>query len=49
MQHPDNVHPVDPSFGKARPFYPEATENQFTAANTLAVDYVMLVYGQHFS
>jgi len=46
MKHPDNVHVVDLSFGKATLFYPEATEERCTAAITLDVDAVELVRGK---
>jgi 3' terminal RNA ribose 2'-O-methyltransferase Hen1 len=46
MKHPDNVHSVELSFGKATLFYPEASEVQCTAAITLEVDAVELVRGK---
>jgi len=46
MKHPDNVHAVELSFGKATLFYPEATEDRCTAAITLEVDAVELVRGK---
>lgn len=46
MKHPDNVHSVDLSFGNATLFFPEASEEQCTAAITLEVDSVELVRGK---
>lgn len=46
MKHPDNVHSVELSFGKATLFYPEASEERCTAAITLEVDAVELVRGK---
>lgn len=46
MKHPDNVHSVELSFGKATLFYPEASEERCTAAITLEVDPVELVRGK---
>lgn len=46
MKHPDNVHEVELSFGKATLFYPEATDARCTAAITLDVDAVELVRGK---
>lgn len=46
MKHPDNVHSVELSFGKATLFYPEASEVQCTAAITLEIDAVELVRGK---
>jgi len=46
MKHPDNVHSVELSFGKATLFYPEASEERCTAAITLEVDAVQLVRGK---
>lgn len=46
MKHPDNVHSVELSFGKATLFYPEASEARCTAAITLEVDAVELVRGK---
>jgi len=46
MKHPDNVHSVELSFGKATLFYPEASEERCTAAITLEVDTVELVRGK---
>lgn len=46
MKHPDNVHSVELSFGKATLFYPEATDERCTAAITLEVDAVELVRGK---
>jgi 3' terminal RNA ribose 2'-O-methyltransferase Hen1 len=46
MKHPDNVHSVDLSFGKATLFYPEGSETRCTAAITLEVDAVELVRGK---
>ncbi len=46
MKHPDNVHSVELSFGKATLFYPEANEERCTAAITLEVDPVELVRGK---
>jgi 3' terminal RNA ribose 2'-O-methyltransferase Hen1 len=46
MKHPDNVHAVELSFGKATLFYPEADEERCTAAITLEVDAVELVRGK---
>jgi len=46
MKHPDNVHSVELSFGKATLFYPEASEERCTAAITLEVDAIDLVRGK---
>lgn len=46
MKHPDNVHSVELSFGKATLFYPEASEERCTAAITFEVDPVELVRGK---
>lgn len=46
MKHPDNVHSVELSFGKATLFYPEASDERCTAAITLEVDPVELVRGK---
>jgi 3' terminal RNA ribose 2'-O-methyltransferase Hen1 len=46
MKHPDNVHSVELSFGRATLFYPEANEARCTAAITLDVDPVELVRGR---
>ena len=46
MKHPDNVHSVELSFGRATLFYPEASEARCTAAITLDVDAVELVRGK---
>jgi len=46
MKHPDNVHSVELSFGRATLFYPEASEQRCTAAITLEVDAVELVRGK---
>lgn len=46
MKHPDNVHSVELSFGRATLFYPEASEERCTAAVTLEVDAVELVRGK---
>lgn len=46
MKHPDNVHSVELSFGKATLFYPEANEERCTAAITLEVDAIDLVRGK---
>lgn len=42
-KHPERVHSFDLSFGTARVFYPEATENRCTAALLLEIDPVGLV------
>lgn len=46
MKHPDNVHSVELSFGKATLFFPEASETRCIAAITLEVDAVELVRGK---
>lgn len=46
MKHPDNVHSVELSLGKATLFYPQASEERCTAAITLEVDAVELVRGK---
>lgn len=46
MKHPDNVHGVELSFGRATLFYPEASDERCTAAITLEVDAVELVRGK---
>lgn len=45
-KNPDRLHEFDLSFGKARVFYPEATETRCTAALLLDVDPVALVRGR---
>ena len=46
MKHPDNVHSVELSFGRATLFYPEATDTRCTAAVTLEIDPIELVRGK---
>lgn len=46
MKNPQNVHPVELSFGKAHVFYPQASEDLCTATLALDVDAVGLVRGK---
>lgn len=46
MKHPDNVHTVSLSFGRATLFYPQASEERCTAAVMLEIDAVELVRGR---
>lgn len=45
MKHPDRVHEVELTFGKAMVVYPEASEGRCEAALVLGVDPVGLVRG----
>lgn len=46
MKHPERVHEVDLSFGKAVVVYPEASEARCEAALVMEVDPVALVRGR---
>lgn len=46
MKNPENIHPVELSFGMAHVFYPQATDDLCTATLVLDVDAVGLVRGK---